>query len=362
MKKPKPSATPTTAVKVSPKEADAPFWSDWAAPEWTAAGLAALVAIALMGRLTRRRTVQSARTPAPLPADHRVGPYHIESLIANGGTATVYLGTLVSGASLPSGNLATSSGAISNTVAIKIPHTEQLRDRKFVATFLREAQIGLELRHPSIVRVLHVGSYRPWGFAQVPYFVMEHLEGQELDHLIHNGETHDPQFATMVARSVADALQWAHSRGVVHRDISPANIFITSKRLVKVMDFGISSVSAKFTGKRSSKALSFGTPAYLAPERIADSRSNDPRSDIYSLGCVMYEMVVGTPPYSHEKPEEVIKMHSRSPIPSLREQARVPVSVEFEALVRKMLAKDPKDRYQSAGEVISALSEFIPSE
>lgn len=336
MKKPKPTAT----TRAAPQDGDAPWSPD--APTIGGVVLGAVVLVWLVKPLFHKKTVQSARTPAPIPDDKTLDKYIIEAEMANGGTATVYRGKDPAGV----------------TVAIKIPHREQINDRDFVATFLREAQIGLELRHPSIVRVLHAGSYREAGFRQIPYFVMEYLEGQELGDLIHKGPL-ESQFAIMVARSVADALQWAHARGVVHRDISPANIFITNKRLVKVMDFGISTVSARFTGKRQSKALNFGTPAYLAPERITNSRG-DARSDIYSLGCVLFEMIAGAPPYVHERPEIVVQMHLKAPVPSLKNETTASVVARpLDIVVAKLLAKDPKNRYQTAGEVVSALADLI---
>ena len=306
--------------------------------------LATVLLLTLARRLMRRKVKQSARTPAPLPESRQLMEYSVMERIANGGTATVYHG----------------EGPGCAPVAIKIPHQEQLGNREFAATFMREAEIGLNLRHPSIVRVLYVGSYRCQRFKKIPYFVMEYLDGQELAEMIYQQQGPlDPKFAVMVARSVADALQWAHARGVVHRDISPANIFISSKRLVKVMDFGISTVSRRFSGTKQSKALSFGTPAYLAPERSADSRSCDARSDLYALGCVLFEMLTGQPPYYDEKPETVVQMHCREPIPTVRDRCQGPVSVELEEVVAKLLAKTPQARYQTAGEVVGALAELL---
>ena len=342
MKKPK--ATPTTATTVaSPKGKDGS--QSWTSnPAYLGGAVLGTVVVVWLGvQFFPKKVKPTTRTPSPVPESKMLDNYTIEAAMADGGTARVYRGRDPSGV----------------IVAIKVPHIEQIDDREFVATFLREAQIGLELRHPSIVRVLHVGSYRQAGYKKIPFFVMEFLEGQELGDLIQKGNM-EPQFAIMVARSVADALQWAHSRGVVHRDISPANIFITNKRLVKVMDFGISTVSARFTGKRQSKALSFGTPDYLAPERSIDSRSADARSDLYSLGCVLFEMISGHPPYVHENPGIVIQMHRKSPLPSLREHTpNSTIARPLELVVAKLLAKDPKNRYQNAGEVVNALAELI---
>lgn len=288
--------------------------------------------------------VQSNRTPCPVP--NLLDDYNVEGLIANGGTATVYKG----------------SDGEGNPVAIKVPHVEQIGHKDFVATFLREAEIGLSLRHPSIVKVMHVGTYVDVNLGKIPFFVMEHLEGEELDAILERERCIEPDMAIMIARSVADALGWAHSRGVIHRDISPLNIFVTSKRLVKVMDFGISTVSKKFTGRKASKALNFGTPSYLAPERILKTSTGDERSDLYALGCVLFEMLTGIPPYDDENPAKICDMHVKAPIPKLADRSKFLISRDLEKLMTKLLAKNPKDRYQSARELVVALVELMPSD
>ena len=279
--------------------------------------------------------------PAPLPRDGKIGQFDLGVLLADGGTATVYNG-------VDPGGL---------TVAIKIPHRGPLRNRKFVATFEREAQIGIDLRHPSIVRVLDAGTYRAGGYSKIPYFVMEYLEGQELDAILETGPL-TPVEAVGVARGVADALSWAHARGVIHRDISPRNIFVTSRRSIKVMDFGISAVSDRGPGAKKARGLAFGTPEYMAPERMQDTGIADERSDLYALGCVLYEMISGVPPFQGESPEKTVTMHLRSPIPSLLEKGLAPA--DLDAIVTKLLAKDPRQRYQTANEVIARLAELAP--
>lgn len=340
-KKPKPTATPKTNSKVGKPSDDGGMHK----VAWLGGGLITLAigAVLIKKFLTPQRR-QSARTPCPYPAV--IDGYTVGALIANGGTATVYRGTDPEG----------------NPVAIKIPHAEQVGYKDFVATFLREGEIGLSLRHPSIVKVVHVGSYIDAKIGKIPFFVMEQLEGEEVDAILERERHLDPAFAIMIARSVADALQWAHSRGVIHRDISPMNIFVTNKRLVKVMDFGISTVSKKFSGKKANKALNFGTPSYLAPERILNKSTGDERSDLYALGCVMFEMIVGIPPYDHERPEVICNMHVSAPIPRLAERSKFLISRDLETFMTKILAKRPEDRYQTAREVVSALVELMPDD
>jgi eukaryotic-like serine/threonine-protein kinase len=342
-KKPKPTPTPKTSTKVvKPSAMDKLLGSNVV---WAGGGLIGLVLlVVLVKKFLQPKRRQSACTPCPYPAE--LDGFKVGELIANGGTATVYRGADPEG----------------NPVAIKIPHVEQIGYKDFVATFLREGEIGLSLRHPSIVKVMHVGSYHDASVGKVPFFVMEQLEGEEVDAILAREHYLDPAFAIMIARSVADALQWAHSRGVIHRDISPMNIFVTNKRLVKVMDFGISTVSKKFSGKKANKALNFGTPSYLAPERILNKSTGDERSDLYALGCVIFEMVVGIPPYDDERPEVICNMHVSAPIPRMGDRSKFLISRDFESFMTKILAKRPEDRYQTAREVVSALVELMPDD
>lgn len=328
-----------TSVKVPPK-------SDFSGQQKLAMG-GVVIGFVLIVILTRRGGGGGGRVspdwgePSPLPSSGRLGDFVLGKMLADGGTATVYA------AQDPNGQV----------VAVKIPHRGPLRFGNFVATFEREAQIGIDLRHPSIVRVLDAGTYRAAGFSRVPYFVMEYLEGQELDSILEAGPLTESE-AISVARGVADALSWAHARGVIHRDISPRNIFVTSKRAVKVMDFGISTVTSKAGRNKKARGLNYGTPEYLAPERMQDSGAADERSDLYALGCVLYEMLAGKPPYTGESPEKVVMAHVKAPIPSLAAEGLA--SPGLDAVITKLLAKSPKHRFQSANELIARLAELTP--
>ena len=305
----------------------------------------AFVGLVIIGsvlqKLWKPRLSKDWAEAAPLPKSGKVGEFTLGPMLADGGTATVY------SAKDPAGQV----------VAVKIPHRGPVRFKKFVATFEREAQIGIDLRHPSIVRVLDAGSYPAAGFSKVPYFVMEYLEGQELDSILSTGPLTEKE-AIGVARGVADALSWAHARGVIHRDISPRNIFVTSRKAVKVMDFGISTVTSKAGRNQKARGLQYGTPEYLAPERMQDSGMADERSDLYALGCVLYEMLAGQPPYVADTPEKVVMAHVKAPIPSLAEQGLA--SPALDAVVTRLLAKHPQQRYQSATEVTAKLADLVP--
>lgn len=278
-------------------------------------------------------------SPAPLPFDCRIGEFQILEPLGDGGTATVYAARDGEG----------------RDAAIKIPHRGVLSDREFVETFRREAELGVSLRHPSIVKVLAAGAYATPAFPQVPYFVMERLHGRELIAVLREEGRLPQALALSITRAIADALDWAHQRGVVHRDISPANVFLTSQRAVKVMDFGISAAPAARSGRR--RGMGRGTPEYLAPERIADAGLAEPRVDLYALGCVLYEMLAGKPPFTADRPEEVLRQHVHAPVPPL--PADVEVSRELQAVLRHLLEKDPARRYGSAREVLVDLAELV---
>lgn len=282
-------------------------------------------------------------TRTPLPENGIIDGYKVLATIGIGGSAVVYK------ASAPDGE----------SVALKIPHLETMKTKHFAKNFDAEAEVGVDLVHPSIVKVTSTGKYSVPGHAKVPYFVMEELTGCDLSQKLAKEGPMDQKEAAQMARVIADTLGWAHHRGIIHRDISPRNIFITESRQVKVMDFGISTVFKK--GDRRGKAggaLNFGTPQYLAPERTSRA-DNDPRSDLYSLGCVLYEMVTGVPPFDGESPRAILMLHRRAPVipPSKR---GVEVPAQLEEIIMKLLEKDPKKRYQDAGQVTAALADLLP--
>ncbi len=282
-------------------------------------------------------------TPAHLPSDRKLGDYLVMETVGVGGNATVYR------AKSPDGT----------TVAIKVPHLETTRVKNFRKTFEAEAEAGVDLVHPSIVKVFDTGEFKDPSGARIPYFVMENLEGEDLRDVLKREGLIKPQEAAQIARVVADTLGWAHSRGVIHRDISPQNIFITKGRQIKVMDFGIATAFKRGDKKGTGGgALNFGTPAYLAPERTSRT-DNDPRSDLYSLGCVLYEMVTGRPPFTGESPKAVLMLHRKQTVTPPSKTVEIPEHLE--KIIMKLLEKDPDKRYQDAGAVAAALADLIPA-
>jgi eukaryotic-like serine/threonine-protein kinase len=237
-------------------------------------------------------------------------------------------------------------------VAIKVLFPEFATDDNFVERFRREAQSAANLSHPNIVNVYD------WGKYEGTYFIaMEEVQGRTLaDVLRTNGQLTSKQ-AAEVAGEVAAALGFAHEKGTAHRDIKPANILIGSNGQVKVADFGIArAMNAPSESNLTQVGSVMGTATYFSPEQ-AQGAQPDPRSDLYSLGIVMYEMVAGKPPFTGDNPVSIAyKQVHDSPQPLVQIVADVPKS--YEAMVAKLLAKDPKVRYPTAGALRDDLRRF----
>lgn len=307
--------------------------------------LVTLVVILFIRLFARKMPDDPLRvTPAHLPSNRKLGNYLVLETVGVGGNATVYRAK---------------SLEEDETVAIKVPHLETLRVKNFQKTFEAEAQAGVNLVHPSIVKTYGIGEFKDAQSRKIPFFVMENLEGEDLREILKREGKLDPKRVTLIARVVADTIGWAHRKGVIHRDISPQNIFVTKNRQIKVMDFGISTAFKRGTKQgKGGGALNFGTPAYLAPERTSRA-DNDPRSDLYSLGCVMYEMLTGQPPFTAESPRAVLMLHRKAHVVPPSQKVELPA--ELEAIVMKLLEKDPNKRYQDAGEVTAALADLLPA-
>lgn len=305
-----------------------------------------IVAIVLLFiRLFARKMPTNPRlvTPAHLPSDRKLGDYVVMETVGVGGNATVYR----------------AMDKERGDVAIKVPHLETMRVKNFRKIFEAEAAAGVDLVHPSVVKVYGTGEFKDASGRTIPFFVMEWLDGEDLRHVLKREGKLEPKYASQIARVVADTLAWAHKKGVIHRDISPQNIFITKSRQIKVMDFGIATAFKRGDGKgRDGGALNFGTPAYLAPERTSRTDS-DPRSDLYSLGCVLYEMVTGQPPFFAESPRAVLMQHRRAAVTPPSKKVEIPEKLE--KIIMKLLEKNPDDRYQDASAVSAALADLIPA-
>ena len=253
--------------------------------------------------------------------------YRVEARIGTGGMADVFRGF---------------DPVLHRTVAIKVLNARFASDESFVDRFRREAQAAARLNHPNIVGVFDHGSDDG-----TQYIVMEFIEGRTLADALGAGRRPTPAQAAEIARHICDALAAAHAQGVIHRDIKPANIMVTRDGTVKVMDFGIARlVSGPETAPQTSAVL--GTAAYLSPEQ-AQGQPVDARTDIYSLGTVLYEMLAGRPPFAGESPVAIAyKQVNEPPVPPSQINPDVPPSLD--AVVMRALAKNPANRYQTARE------------
>lgn len=233
-------------------------------------------------------------------------------------------------------------------VAVKVLRADLARDPSFYLRFRREAQNAAALNHPAIVAVYDTGEAEtPAG--PLPYIVMEYVDGVTLRDIVHNDGPLPPRRAIEIIADACQALNFSHQNGIIHRDVKPANIMISTTNAVKVMDFGIARAIADSGNSVTQTAAVIGTAQYLSPEQ-ARGDSVDARSDVYSLGCVLYEMLTGEPPFTGDSPVSVAYQHVREdPVPPSKRHAGI--SPDLDAVVLKALAKNPDNRYQTAAEM-----------
>jgi serine/threonine-protein kinase len=265
------------------------------------------------------------------------GRYELHRRVGRGGMAEVYLAR---------------DRLLDRLVAIKILFPEYATDPSFVARFRREAQAAANLNHPNIVGVYDWGKERG-----TYYIVMEYVDGRTVSEILRAEGPIEPKRAAAIAADVAAALGFAHRKGVVHRDVKPGNVLITASGEVKVADFGIArALTSKGEEDLTQAGSVMGTATYFSPEQ-AQGKQVDPRSDLYSLGVVLYEMASGRPPFHAESPVAIAYKHVQEPLPPLHE--RVPdIPPAYEAIATRALAKDPDDRYPDAGAMRADLLRF----
>ena len=234
-------------------------------------------------------------------------------------------------------------------VAIKRLRIDLTSDPTFQARFRREAQSAAGLNHPNIVAVYDTGEERDTkSDVMVPYIVMELVEGVTLREVLRNGRKIVPARALEFTAGVLDALSYSHRAGIIHRDIKPANVMLTPAGTVKVMDFGIARAVADTSATMTQTAAVIGTAQYLSPEQ-ARGEKVDQRSDLYSVGCLLYELLCSEPPFKGDSPVSVAYQHVReTPVPPSQRDPEVTPAMD--AITLKALAKSPNDRYQDARE------------
>jgi serine/threonine-protein kinase len=260
-----------------------------------------------------------------------IGPYQITGKIGEGGMAVVYKGFQQS---------------LNRYVAVKVLRSELAQDEQFVERFRREALAVADLSHPNILHVYDAGVVQG-----LYYIVMAYVDGGSLKDVIGQGPM-DVEMSVSIAAQMADALEHAHKRGLVHRDVKPNNILMTRDGRPLLTDFGIAKAVHESQGLTRT-GTSIGTPEYMAPEQIQGQKV-DGRTDLYALGIVLYEMLVGWAPFSSTTPVAALYKQVNEPPPPLR-QANINVPDWLEAVTNKALAKRPQDRYQTGAELAAAL-------
>ncbi len=275
------------------------------------------------------------------------GRYELGELLGRGGMAEVRKGT---------------DTRLGRVVAVKRLRTDLASDATFQARFRREAQSSASLNHPAIVAVYDTGE--EWseagggqeGVAQ-PYIVMEYVAGRTLRDIIREGRKILPERALEITSGVLSALDYSHRAGIIHRDIKPGNVMLTPSGDVKVMDFGIARAISDASSTMTQTAAVVGTAQYLSPEQ-ARGETVDSRSDVYSAGCLLYELLTGRPPFVGDSPVAVAYQHVREPaVPPSDHDTDLPA--EIDAIVMKSLAKRVEDRYQSAAAMRSDVERYL---
>ncbi|MET9130607.1 Stk1 family PASTA domain-containing Ser/Thr kinase [Streptomyces antibioticus] len=261
------------------------------------------------------------------------GRYELGHVLGRGGMAEVYLAHDI---------------RLGRTVAVKTLRVDLARDPSFQARFRREAQSAASLNHPAIVAVYDTGEDYMDGVS-IPYIVMEYVDGSTLRELLHSGRKLLPERTLEMTIGILQALEYSHRAGIVHRDIKPANVMLTRNGQVKVMDFGIARAMGDSGMTMTQTSAVIGTAQYLSPEQ-AKGEQVDARSDLYSTGCLLYELLTVRPPFVGDSPVAVAYQH-------VREEPQPPsvfdpeITPEMDSIVLRALVKDPNYRYQSADEM-----------
>src|SRR6516162_7600239 len=263
--------------------------------------------------------------------------YRVVRLLGEGGMGSVYEAEQI---------------AMQRRVALKVIRGAGTASPAVLERFRREVRAAARLSHPNIVT-----AYDAETAGELHFLVMEYVKGISLAWLVKERGPLPIDEACDYVRQAALGLQHAHEEGVVHRDIKPDNLIRCSDGTVKILDFGLAALTAERGGGLTEANVVMGTPDYMAPEQAEDSHRADIRADLYSLGCTLYFLLTGMPPYPAATPLLKVLAHRDRPVPSLR-RARPDVPQDLAAVVECLLAKSPEDRYQTPRELAAALKPF----
>ena len=264
----------------------------------------------------------------------QLGHYDIVAELGRGGMGVVYKGY---------------ESSLNRYVAIKVLAESLAHDESVKERFLREARSMASLNDPHIIQIYFIGEHEGQTF-----FVMEFVEGESLGSMLKRDGRLRPDQAARVIYQTAQGLSTAHDKGVIHRDIKPGNLMVTARGAIKIADFGIALVTQDFSKKLTSTGEFVGTPGYLSPE-VCLGKPVDQRSDIFSLGIVLFEMLTGRMPFTDESPLGLMLEVVRADIPDVR-QLNADVDPELSRILGRMIAKDPNDRYQSCQDLAHDLA------
>ena len=293
----------------------------------------------IAGRIVAENLVTQWQSDRLLEGRHRgffLGRYKLLGQVGSGGMSTVYLGEHV---------------LMQRRVAIKVLPRQRVSDTSYLARFHREARAAAALDHANIVRAYDVDND-----GDIHYMVMEYVDGRDLQQTVKRGGPLDYARAADYIRQAAEGLAHAHAHGLIHRDVKPANLLVDQKNVVKVLDLGL----ARFTDDdRASLTVQYdenvlGTADYLAPEQAVDSHGADARADIYGLGCTMYFLLTGHPPFPDGTLPQRLMAHQRQQPPPITKD-RPDAPADLLAICMKLMAKKPADRYPSMTEVAEVL-------
>ena len=275
----------------------------------------------------------------PFVIGENIGPYRLVEQLGQGGMATVFKAY---------------HSALDRYVAIKVLHVALQDDPNFLARFQREARVVARLDHQNIVPIYDYSEYE-----SRPYLVMKYVEGETLKARLIKGKLEDSEIERIV-EAVGAALAYAHKQNILHRDVKPSNVLLTEDGQIYLADFGLARMAQ--TGESSLTAdRMVGTPQYMSPEQAQAKPDLDARSDIYSFGVMLYEMLVGRVPFNADTPFAVIHDHIYTPLPLPRD-VKPDISEQVERVLLKALAKDPDDRFDLVDQMVKAFGNAMRGE